>query len=69
MKRLSNSEAERVIRELEIVDDKSALRAAHRLHKFWHPHEASELVEGYASTEVEKYEQRKVTNVNTNTRS
>jgi hypothetical protein len=54
MKRLSNSEAERVISELEIVDDKPARRAAHRLHEFWHPAEVTEMLEQYVSDEAAK---------------
>jgi hypothetical protein len=55
MKRLSNSEADRIIRDLNIDDTTvPAIRAAHRLHEFYDPYTASELVENYAQTEVEK---------------
>lgn len=55
MQRLSNSDADKVIGELGIDDTTApALRAAHRLHEFIHPQEASELVEQFAQSEVEK---------------
>jgi poly-D-alanine transfer protein DltD len=69
MKRLSNSEAERVISELAIDDTTApAIRAAHRLHEFFDPYMASELVENYAQTEVEKVAQQSAVKENTNAR-
>jgi hypothetical protein len=55
MQRLSNSDADKVISGLNIDDTTAAsLKAAHRLHEFFHPQEASELVEQFAQSEVEK---------------
>jgi hypothetical protein len=55
MKRLSNSEADKIISDLAIDDTTTpARRAAHRLHEFFHPYDASEMLENFAQTEVEK---------------
>jgi hypothetical protein len=55
MKRLSNDEADKIISDLNIDDTTApSLKAAHRLHEFYHPFEASELVEQFAQSEVEK---------------
>jgi hypothetical protein len=55
MQRLSNNEADKAIRELGIDDTSvGALKAAHRLHEFYHPVEASGLIEQYAQSEAEK---------------
>jgi hypothetical protein len=68
MKRLSQSDADKIISELAIDDTTApAIRTAHRLHEIFDPYTASELVENYAQTEVEKVQQSAVKE-NTNAR-
>jgi hypothetical protein len=54
MQRLSNIDAEALLVKTGVIENQPALRAAHRLHEFYHPFEASELVEQFAQSEVEK---------------
>jgi hypothetical protein len=65
--KLCDKVAEALLVKIGVVDNEPALRGARRLRELGFNQTAD--LEHYASTEVAKYEQRKVTNVNTNTRS